>query len=258
MLYNLRKDRCMFKIFSSVRLAALGVLAFTLAVPASVSAVPFTISDEEPFGFDCTTIPAAQDANLSCVGVTPDHIEWIDGLDPVSSLDVFNLGPLNGINPGDAPVRLVRIAHDNLVIPDSFNYNIDVIGTVRVTDEATTLVALETEGRIGIEFTETVNEAPCPPPNPEGSVCDDFFDFDASSLAPLPFNVDGISYVLIFGLEPGDGTTVIGNRVFTEENSNSDLFLTVRIVAIPEPVSIALLGLGLVALGFTTRARRLQ
>ena len=252
----------MFKVFSSGRLVTFAALTFAFALPTAVNAVPFTIDNLEPFGFDCASIPAAQDPQLSCVGATPDHIEWVDGSTPVSSLDVFDLSPLNGINPGADAVRLTRIQHDNVVIPVSFTYNIDLIGTVRVTDEATTLVALESAGLVAIKFTETVNGAPCPPPNPEGSICDDFFDFDASALAPLPFSVGGIDYVLIFGLEPGDGTTVIGGRVFTAENTISELFLTVRIDEInrpmPEPVTMALLGFGLIGLGFMVRLRKFR
>ena len=250
----------MFKTISTIGLASLGALTASLVLPMVASAAPFTLDNIEPKGFVCgTAAPLPGPGSLSCLGATPDHIEWVQGRTPVSSLDLLSLTTINGINAGGAAVRFNKLTHTNVIIPQAFNYSIDIVNTLQVTDENGLAIVLTDTNAIKIKFTETVNVAPCVNPIPASPLCPDFFDFDASGLAPLAFISGGLNYLLIFGLEAGDGAFVVGNRVYTAEGQKSELFVTARIVTVPvpEPMTLALLGLGLLGIGFTTRQRKM-
>lgn len=251
----------MFKVISTSGLAIFGALTASLILPMAATAAPFTLNNIEPKGFVCdSAAPPAGVGSLTCAaGTTPDHIEWVQGSSPVSSLDLLSLTTLSGINAGDAPVRFNKLTHTNVVIPEAFSYAIDIVNTLQVTDENGGAIVLTDTNAINIKFTETVNSAPCAFPTPAGTICDDFFDFNASGLAPVAFSAGGLNYALIFGLEAGSGAFVVGNRVYTAEGAISDLFVTAQIVRVdvPEPMTLALLGLGLLGIGFTTRQRKM-
>ena len=249
----------MFKTISTIGLASLGALTASLVLPMAASAAPFTLNNIDPKGFVCATAsPAAGPGSLKCLGVTSDHIEWVQGKLPVSSLDLLSLTAIFNVNAGDPAVRINKLTHTNVIIPQAFNYSIDIVNTLQVTDQNGGAIVLTDTNAVKIKFTETPNIGPpCVTPNPEGTICDDFFDFDASGLAPLAFSSGGLNYQLLFGLEPGAGTFVDGNRVYTAEAAISELFVTARIVQVPEPMTLALLGLGLLGIGFTTRQRKM-
>ena len=252
----------MFRTISTSGLAILGALTASLVLPMAASAAPFTLDNIEPKGFDCASASATGPGALDCAAGTPNHIEWVQGSAPVSSLDLLSLTTISGMNAGDPAVRINKLTHTNVIIPRAFNYSIDIVNTLQVTDENGGAIVLTDTGSINIKFTETPNIGPpCANPNPAATICDDFFDFDVGGLAPVLFSSGGLNYQLIFGLQAGTGTIVDGNRVYTAEGQSSELFVTARIVAVdvpvPEPMTLALLGLGLLGIGFITRQRKM-
>jgi len=112
---------------------------------------------------------------------------------------------------------------------------------------------------INITFLESHNTAPCPGPNPHGTVCDDVFSVSALP-PPVVFVYDGITYTLTFRFADGPGAIVSGNTIYTAENApgTAVMFVQARIDArvVPVPGVLALMGAGLMLLGWRVRGRK--
>jgi hypothetical protein len=93
-----------------------------------------------------------------------------------------------------------------------------------------------------------------------GTKCDDRFDYtvDGGSFPVLiPLSISGIDYYLtIFGATDIAGNNVISaNRFWTEEKTETSVYTFARLAKVPEPASIAILGLGLLGLA-SSRKRK--
>jgi PEP-CTERM motif len=242
-----------------------------LLITATGHAAPFTLQND--LVFNCASKSSPE---VLCAGGTNTHIEWRDGLTPVSELDIVSPAnaPVAGVTPGDTPMRIAAIEHRNFVIPSAFAYSITLNDSFVVLDEGggnTVVLRLPppppADGTtpLPIRFTESLNREPCPKPNPVGTTCDDFFSvtFPPGFFDAIPFSdAAGNDYFLRFDLQPGDGVSFdrATRTVFTGENQQSMLFITAQITTVPqppnenpEPQSLLLFGLGLIGVGYSLR-----
>lgn len=111
---------------------------------------------------------------------------------------------------------------------------------------------------LDIMFNETENEAGCLDGNPHGTVCDDIFTL-TGSLDPISFYVGSQLYKASFQFANGPGAIVDGNTIYTAENSpgTAVVFVQGRIDTIPVPGVLALMGMGLMMVGWRVRRRKL-
>lgn len=159
---------------------------------------------------------------------------------------------------GTSWTKISTLSHYNNVILTAISWlNQDILGRFKITDNnGASAVVLDSTDPITLDFTETPNTN-CVAPNPNGSICDDYYAFTVAGLNSIKFTAnDNTSWFVDFALGNFVNSMFVSpNRVYTAEGKISSVDVLASVRQIPEPATLFLMGLGLVGFGIAGRRK---
>ncbi len=261
---------------NSLRRMGKGVLAVAAFYAMQATALPiFTFTEYSGFSDDVgpadySGVVTGPSNVVPAVAPLYSTMKWVGGRKPQSSLELYSVNKPTSLL-ADTWTTISTLTHKNLITPGTFSwFGQDVWGRFIVSDsDGGKNTVLDSDNVITLGLTETRNKAACQPPNPVGSVCDDYFTFTAG-LDDLFFTAnDGSSWMATFRFANLTNAVQIENVIFTGEGMTSKVDVQVmvsnvdsvsspaRVSSIPEPTTLVIFGLGLLGL-YVMNGRKLK
>ena len=250
-----------------VALGLVGGMGAASAAPVSFgydAGGGFTIGSAAAFpspvnytGFQSTLDPTPASIRASVEWGTPVGV--VQSAATINQIDAFTNSPgvaadLNGsVTINGARAGLGYLVHHNHVIGQAFTAPVSLSYNLWLNDGGAAGEVFKWHGDFEIQVTETPNLG-------GGNCCDDTFSFtkllssDATEFSYLgqKYNVDISGFYTAF-----TGGTFVGNQPFLSvEDGDTAGYIQFSVNTVPEPGSMALLGMGLLGVGAIRRRRQ--